>query len=108
MWPVVNITLLCLLVILILCYCLSVYLFCPLESGKVYSWGSNQYGQLGLDDTDDRPTPTAIEPLYNTSITVEEVETISANNSGVLPSVHTVTDDMVSCTLFLVITREIV
>jgi alpha-tubulin suppressor-like RCC1 family protein len=33
------------------------------ESGEVYAWGWNEYGQLGLGDTEDRLTPTKVEGL---------------------------------------------
>jgi alpha-tubulin suppressor-like RCC1 family protein len=33
------------------------------ESGEVYAWGNNAFGQLGLGDTEDRLTPTKVEGL---------------------------------------------
>jgi len=44
-----------------------------LKNGKVYVWGSNNNGQLGLGDTNDR-----ITPVENT-----ELENIIAQNDGV-------------------------
>ena len=31
------------------------------DQGEAYSWGNNDYGQLGLDDQDDRSTPEKME-----------------------------------------------
>ena len=39
------------------------------ENGDVFSWGSNSYGQLGLNDTIDRNKPKMIESLNNYRIT---------------------------------------
>jgi len=33
------------------------------ESGEVYAWGDNAFGQLGLGDTEDRLTPTKVTDL---------------------------------------------
>ena len=41
--------------------------FCLASNGKVYAFGSDYYGQLGLNDTLDRLTPTIIPYLNNIS-----------------------------------------
>jgi alpha-tubulin suppressor-like RCC1 family protein len=33
------------------------------RDGLAYSWGENEFGQLGLGDTDDRPAPVLVEGL---------------------------------------------
>ena len=33
------------------------------DDGFVYSWGNNEYGQLGHGDTEDRKVPTLIDGL---------------------------------------------
>eukprot|EP01130_Rhizamoeba_saxonica_P010984 TRINITY_DN4540_c0_g1_i2.p1 TRINITY_DN4540_c0_g1~~TRINITY_DN4540_c0_g1_i2.p1 ORF type:complete len:834 (-),score=174.15 TRINITY_DN4540_c0_g1_i2:36-2258(-) len=38
------------------------------RTGRVYSWGSNEYGQLGHGDTGDRKNPTLILTLKSTTI----------------------------------------
>jgi hypothetical protein len=35
------------------------------EDGKVYTWGSNDLGQLGHADTRDRLTPTVVRRIYD-------------------------------------------
>jgi len=42
-------------------------LFTTIDKNKtlVYSWGHNQYGQLGLNDDKDRNTPTLIEAVLD-------------------------------------------
>ncbi|XP_037385437.1 E3 ISG15--protein ligase HERC5 isoform X2 [Talpa occidentalis] len=37
-------------------------------SGNVYSWGRNNFGQLGLDHTDSKDSPSLIEPLDNQKV----------------------------------------
>ena len=39
------------------------------EDGKVYSWGWNERGQLGLSDTQDRLTPSLVTSLEDKNIT---------------------------------------
>lgn len=34
-----------------------------IENGEVYSWGTNKYGQLGIDDPHNRKTPCRIDSL---------------------------------------------
>lgn len=34
---------------------------CAVAEGQVYCWGRNQYGQLGVGDTNDRNTPTIVD-----------------------------------------------
>jgi len=41
----------------------SAFCMAVAEDGKVYSWGRNETGQLGLGDTKDRQCPTLIESL---------------------------------------------
>lgn len=38
------------------------------NSGRLYSWGTNLWGQLGLNDTVDRSSPTQVGALTNWSI----------------------------------------
>lgn len=64
-----------------------VYLF--QENGQVYSWGDNEYGQLGIGSTTQENSPVLISSLSN-------VKQISAsNNFG-----HSLA--LLSMTLFLV------
>eukprot|EP00958_Prasinococcus_capsulatus_P017762 scaffold2033_cov367-Prasinococcus_capsulatus_cf.AAC.7 len=37
------------------------------KSGELYAWGSNQWGQLGLGDLENRPTPNAILHQFSKS-----------------------------------------
>jgi hypothetical protein len=46
--------------------------------GRVYSWGANNYGQLGHGDKLDRPSPALVEGLV-------EVGDITAGNATALP-----------------------
>jgi alpha-tubulin suppressor-like RCC1 family protein len=39
------------------------------KKGKVFSWGSNDCGQLGHGDTEDRRVPTKVESLDELVIT---------------------------------------
>lgn len=39
------------------------------RDGKVYTWGSNEAGQLGLKDTLQRSTPHRVEGLNNKKVT---------------------------------------
>ena len=41
----------------------SVHMFAITEEGKVYAWGRNEKGQLGLGDTKDRKCPTLVTGL---------------------------------------------
>jgi len=34
---------------------------CAIAGGALYCWGANDYGQLGVGDTDTRPTPTRVD-----------------------------------------------
>jgi alpha-tubulin suppressor-like RCC1 family protein len=35
------------------------------DTGKIYSFGSNRYGELGLGDNNNRNTPTLINQTFN-------------------------------------------
>ena len=37
---------------------------CITKSGKVYMWGDNKYGQLGIGNTESKPIPTLIPKRY--------------------------------------------
>jgi alpha-tubulin suppressor-like RCC1 family protein len=39
------------------------YSFALADSGEVYAWGNNEFGQLGLGDKEDRLTPTKVPGL---------------------------------------------
>jgi alpha-tubulin suppressor-like RCC1 family protein len=39
------------------------------KNGQVFSWGHNDYGQLGHDDREDRSVPTKVESLDGLVIT---------------------------------------
>ena len=36
------------------------YYTCAIRSGAIYCWGRNDYGQLGVGDTNPRTTPTRV------------------------------------------------
>ncbi len=38
------------------------------DKGELYTWGWNSDGQLGLDDTEDRTTPTVIPMEHKTKL----------------------------------------
>ncbi|SHO57835.1 RCC1 domain-containing protein [Vibrio quintilis] len=48
------------------------------DEGNVYSWGLNDYGQLGHGDTTSRPVATRIEFFVQNDLKVVEVYTIGA------------------------------
>ncbi len=43
--------------------CTSVHMFAVAEDGKVYGWGRNEKGQLGLGHAKDRKCPSLVEAL---------------------------------------------
>ena len=43
------------------------------ENGKLYAWGYNYFGQLGLDDDEDRYIPTEIKFFSNKNIKIKKV-----------------------------------
>ncbi|KAJ9564577.1 LOW QUALITY PROTEIN: hypothetical protein OSB04_000543 [Centaurea solstitialis] len=47
------------------------------SKGNVYTWGKGANGQLGLGDTEDRPSPTLVESLRH-----RQVRTISCGSSS--------------------------
>ncbi|MDD2999624.1 MAG: hypothetical protein PHV05_11235 [Candidatus Riflebacteria bacterium] len=56
------------------------------ESGKVYTWGRNNYGQLGLNNTTDRSTPVrvtaTIGSLNITSISAGNYHSLATDEDG--------------------------
>ncbi|KAJ3126053.1 putative E3 ubiquitin-protein ligase herc4 [Nowakowskiella sp. JEL0407] len=53
-------------------YCGNNYFLVQTESGNLYTWGSNEYGQLGVGDFSFRSVPTKIDfpaNVYSSSIT---------------------------------------
>jgi alpha-tubulin suppressor-like RCC1 family protein len=46
---------------------------CAIESGNLYCWGNNQWGQLGIGDTTDRLVATRV-PFPNSSSPLQNVE----------------------------------
>jgi alpha-tubulin suppressor-like RCC1 family protein len=53
--------------------------------GRVYSWGKNEYGQLGQRDKLDRPSPTLVEGLEDVrDIAVAYACSLAATQSGVV------------------------
>jgi len=52
------------------------------KSGRVYVWGRNDYGQLGLGDTDSRATPTENTNLEDIIMENKGVENIRGLYSG--------------------------
>lgn len=53
--------------------CSSCFAFAITDEGKVYGWGRNEGGQLGLDDQSDRFCPTLVQEL--TGYNVVEIAT---------------------------------
>jgi alpha-tubulin suppressor-like RCC1 family protein len=54
-------------------------------SGKVYAWGWNGFGQLGLGDLKARNTPTLIPSLSGVrSIAAGEIHSLAINNNHFL------------------------
>lgn len=49
--------------------CNSAFCMAVTDDGKVYAWGRNEGGQLGLGDKDDRQCPTLISDLSGHTIT---------------------------------------
>jgi len=49
--------------------CISAFCMAVTDDGKVYAWGRNEGGQLGLGDTKDRKCPTLISDLSGHTIT---------------------------------------
>ena len=43
------------------------------ESGKAYTWGWNEYGQLGLGDTRTRDEPTAVQYFEDEGIILKDI-----------------------------------
>ena len=55
------------------------------ESGKVYAWGWNGQGQLGLNDTEDRRGAVQFQGLHQVrSIAAGETHAVALTSSGLL------------------------
>lgn len=53
------------------------------SSGQVYTWGSNQQGQLGLGDSSNRPAPTAVPGMNDvTAVTAGHNHTLVLRSDG--------------------------
>ena len=53
------------------------------DDGTVYSWGQNQYGQLGLGDTAERLIPTLIPGLSNiVAVAAGEYHSVALDKNG--------------------------
>ncbi|MBX3194690.1 MAG: hypothetical protein KF727_06270 [Microbacteriaceae bacterium] len=52
-------------------------------SGRVYTWGGNDYGQLGLNDTSDRDIPVAVTS-YPTVLDGAPIAAASAGQTGIV------------------------
>jgi len=57
--------------------CISAFVMAIADDGKVYAWGRNEAGQLGLGDTSDRFVPTLVNDI--TGYDVVEVATGKAH-----------------------------
>ena len=55
------------------------FISCP--DGSLYGWGSNEYGQLGLGDTDERRSPVFIGTGLTPTIVGETVFAMDANGT---------------------------
>jgi alpha-tubulin suppressor-like RCC1 family protein len=62
--------------------CRGVHSLALTESGEVYAWGSNERGQLGLGDTENRLTPTKVPGLRRVKASQRVIHSLALTESG--------------------------
>ena len=70
--------------------CGELHVFCKTIHNEIYSWGDNEYGQLGLGHIDNQKTPLLCSSLLN-----EDITDIKCNNLNTLAL--TSNGDVLSC-----------
>ena len=53
----------------LICFVSLWLLTCFKEDNKIFVWGINEYGELGLGDTENRTTPTELKSLTKVNVT---------------------------------------
>ena len=74
------------------------------ETGAVFCWGSNDWGQLGDDSTEDRSTPVAVHGITDAvQVAVASLTTCAVRRSGAVSCSGTATTSSVSSSSRLLI-----